>query len=158
MRNKAKSPVTISHTYLLHMLCLHRYTTYMYTRLGPFLTTAFTLFTKTRFFLEKHTTSRGAPPAYSSKSFVIIYVVADGIISFFYGWIIIHCIHAPYLRHTEWSQRKTNIIWYHLHMESNKKWYRTYLKDRNKLTDFETDLMVSIGETIGGRGNLGGWE
>lgn len=29
---------------------------------------------------------------------------------------------------SELSQRKTNIIWYHLHVQSNKKWYkRAYL-------------------------------
>ena len=36
----------------------------------------------------------------------------------------------------EVSQRKTNILWYHLHVESKKKKYKwTYLQDR--LTDIE---------------------
>ena len=57
---------------------------------------------------------------------------------------------------------KTN-IWYHLYVDSNKnnnnKWYkRTYLKNRNKLTDFKTNLMVTRGETTGGREELVGWE
>ena len=51
-------------------------------------------------------------------------------------------------------QRKTNIICYHSHVESNfKKWYKwTYLQNRNRLTDIENKLMVTKGETYrGGR-------
>ena len=54
---------------------------------------------------------------------------------------------------SEVSQRKTNIIYY-LNVESNKKWYKIiYLKKRIKLTDFETNLLVTIAETTGGREN-----
>ena len=35
---------------------------------------------------------------------------------------------------TEVSQRKTNIMWYHLHMESLKKCKLTSLQNRNRLT------------------------
>ena len=56
---------------------------------------------------------------------------------------------------SEVRQRKTN-IWYHLYVELKKKWYkRTYLKNRKKPTDFKTNLMVTIGETIGGEGRIG---
>ena len=34
----------------------------------------------------------------------------------------------------------------------------TYLKNRKKLTDFKTNLMVTIGETGGGRRELEGQE
>ena len=56
----------------------------------------------------------------------------------------------------EVSQRKIN-IWYHLYVDSNKILHRrTYLKDRNKLTDFETKLMIITGEVLEGREELGG--
>ena len=52
---------------------------------------------------------------------------------------------------SEVSQRKVNIIWYHLYMESKKSWYKwTYLQNRNRLTDIENKLMVTKGE--GGEG------
>ena len=36
---------------------------------------------------------------------------------------------------SEVSQTKTNIIWYHLYVESKKKWYKgNYLQNRNRLT------------------------
>ena len=39
--------------------------------------------------------------------------------------------------------RKRNIIWYHLYVESKKKWYKwTYLQNRNRLRDLENELMV----------------
>ena len=45
---------------------------------------------------------------------------------------------------------KDNIIWYHLHVDSNKKWYKwTYLQNRNRLTDFEIKCMVTKGEACG---------
>ena len=48
---------------------------------------------------------------------------------------------------SEESQTKTNIIWYHLYVESNKKWYKwTYLQNRNWFTDLEIKLMVTKGE------------
>ena len=53
--------------------------------------------------------------------------------------------------HTKWtkSDRKTNIIWYHLYEESNflKRYKWTYLQ--NRLTDIENKLMVTRGETWG---------
>ena len=56
---------------------------------------------------------------------------------------------------SEVSQRKTNIIWYHLYMES-KIWHKwTYLWNRNRLTDIENRLAVTEGE--GGRGGKD-WE
>ena len=46
---------------------------------------------------------------------------------------------------TRWSKLKTNIIWYPLNVESKRyKW--TYLKNRNRLTDFGSELMVTKGE------------
>ena len=47
------------------------------------------------------------------------------------------------------SQRKTNIIWYHLYVES-KIWYKwTYLQKRYRLTDIENKLMVTKGKRKG---------
>ena len=49
---------------------------------------------------------------------------------------------------SEVSQRKTNIIWYHLFVESKKiilTW--TYLQSRDRLTDIENNLMVTKGES-----------
>ena len=48
---------------------------------------------------------------------------------------------------TEGRQKKTNIIWYQLYVES-KKW--TYLQNRNRCTDIGNKLMVTEGE--GGEG------
>ena len=46
----------------------------------------------------------------------------------------------------KWSKRKTNIILYHIYVES-KKWYKwTYLQNRNRLTDIENKFMVTNGE------------
>ena len=51
--------------------------------------------------------------------------------------------------------RKTNAVWYHLYVES-KIWHRrTYLQNRNRLTDIENRLMVVKG--LGGRGGMD-WE
>ena len=36
---------------------------------------------------------------------------------------------------SEVSYRKTNIIWYHLYVESKKRYKQTYLQNRNRLTD-----------------------
>ena len=53
------------------------------------------------------------------------------------------------------SERKTNIIWYHLNMESKKKWYKgTYLQNRNRVTDIRNKLAVTKGER-GGEGWIG---
>ena len=58
------------------------------------------------------------------------------------------------IRLREVSQRKTN-IWYHLYVESKKKWYKwIYLQNRNRLTDLEYKLMVIKGERQG-RDKLG---
>ena len=47
----------------------------------------------------------------------------------------------------EVRQRSRNIMWYPLHEESKKTWYKwTYLQNRNWLTDLENELMV-----VGGR-------
>ena len=44
---------------------------------------------------------------------------------------------------SEVCQTKTNIILYHLYVES-KKWYKwTYLQYRNRLTDLEDKLVVT---------------
>ena len=45
-------------------------------------------------------------------------------------------IHLDYL--SKWSQKKTNIIRYHLYVDSKK-----YLWNRNRLTDIENKLMVT---------------
>ena len=48
---------------------------------------------------------------------------------------------------SEWSQRKTNTMWCHLHVES-KIWHkRTYLQ--NRLTDIENRLVDAKGEAVG---------
>ena len=52
------------------------------------------------------------------------------------------------------SQRKTNITWDHLYVESKKKLYKwAYLQNRNRL--IENKLMVTKGENVGGGIN---WE
>ena len=52
---------------------------------------------------------------------------------------------------SEVSQRKKNIVWHSLYVESKKKWYKwTYLQKRNRLTDLENELMVARGKD-GGR-------
>ena len=44
---------------------------------------------------------------------------------------------------SEVSQRKTNTIWYHLHVAS-KMWHKwTYLRNRNGLTDIENRRVVA---------------
>ena len=44
-------------------------------------------------------------------------------------------------------------------MKSNKNDAKELIyKNRNKLTDFKTNPKVTIGETIGGREDLGEWE
>ena len=51
---------------------------------------------------------------------------------------------------SEVNQRKTNIMWYHLYVES-EIWYKwTYLQNRNRLTDIENKFMVTKGEREGG--------
>ena len=51
----------------------------------------------------------------------------------------------------KWSQRKTNILWYHLYEES-EIWYQwVYLQTRSRLTHIETKLMDTIEERVGKR-------
>ena len=40
---------------------------------------------------------------------------------------------------------KTNIIWYHLYVESYKKGVKTYLQNRSEVTDVENKLMFTRG-------------
>ena len=50
---------------------------------------------------------------------------------------------------SEVNKRKTNIIWYHLHVEP-KLWHKsTYLWNRNRLMNTENRLVVAKGEEIG---------
>ena len=48
------------------------------------------------------------------------------------------------------SQRKTNIIWYHLYVEPKKKDKWTYLQNRHRITDTENKLMVTKGKGVKG--------
>ena len=58
--------------------------------------------------------------------------------------------------HNKWSQRKTNTICYHLHVES-KKWYKwTYLQNRNRLIDIKTNLWLP--QRKGGREKFETWD
>ena len=53
------------------------------------------------------------------------------------------CSNTNGLNIIKWSQRKANMIYYHLHGES-KKWYKwTNLQNRNRLADVENKLMVT---------------
>ena len=47
------------------------------------------------------------------------------------------------------SQKKTNILQYHLYVESKKSYKWTYLQNTTDYTDFENKFMVSIGERQG---------
>ena len=61
--------------------------------------------------------------------------------------------------HSEWSQLdKDKWLHYHLYVESNKKWQKELIFETETNSDFKANLMVTIGETIGGREELGGWE
>lgn len=44
------------------------------------------------------------------------------------------------------------------HLIKKKRFQKTYFENRNKLTDLRTNLRVTIGEAIGEREELGGWE
>ena len=46
---------------------------------------------------------------------------------------------------------QTNIIFYHLYVESNKMILMNLLQSRNRLRDFENKLMDSKGERLGSR-------
>ena len=52
--------------------------------------------------------------------------------------------------HIEWSQRKTNIIWHFLYVESKKMEQWTYLQNRNRITDVGCKFMVTGGKRWGG--------
>ena len=50
---------------------------------------------------------------------------------------------------SEVRKRKTNIIWYHLYVES-KIWHKwSYLQNRNRLTDVEDKFMITKRERAG---------
>ena len=49
----------------------------------------------------------------------------------------------------EISQSKTNIIWYHVYVESEKGYKWTYLQNRNRVADVENKLMVTGGKGWG---------
>ena len=50
--------------------------------------------------------------------------------------------------HIKWSKSKTNIVWYHLYVESFQKRYKwIYLQNRNRLTGFENKFMVTKEKT-----------
>ena len=51
-------------------------------------------------------------------------------------------------------ERETNVIWYHLCVESLKMIQMNLFTNRNRLTDIENKLMVTKGES-GGRDTLG---
>ena len=52
---------------------------------------------------------------------------------------------------SEVKKRKTNIIWFHLYVES-KIWHKwTYLWNRNRITDIQNRLVVVKGEGWSGR-------
>ena len=59
---------------------------------------------------------------------------------------------------SEISQRKINILWYHLYVESKNKYKRIYIQNRNRFTNTENKLMVTEGEREGGRDKLGVWD
>ena len=57
---------------------------------------------------------------------------------------------------SEISQRKTNIIWYHIYVESKKMIQWTYIQNRNRPTDIKSNLWLPKGK--GWRDKLGGWD
>ena len=53
--------------------------------------------------------------------------------------------------HTKGSQTKTNIMWYHIDVES-KQWYKwAYFQNKNGLTDLENKHTATKGESRGER-------
>ena len=62
--------------------------------------------------------------------------------------------------HTEWSKSKTNIMWYHVLWNlQRKKWYKwIYLQNRNRLTDLEHKIYGYPRGKVGGRDKLEGWD
>ena len=62
--------------------------------------------------------------------------------------------------HTEWSKsdRERQISYDIAYMWNLKKWYKwTYLQNRNRVTDVENKLMVTMGERRG-KDKLGDWD
>ena len=60
---------------------------------------------------------------------------------------------GPIDYYTKWSKsdRERQISWYHSYVESNFERYKwTYLQNSNRLTDIESQLMVTKGEVWGG--------
>ena len=50
----------------------------------------------------------------------------------------------PWKYHTKWSKSEKKDTYHIIYMWNLKKWYkRTYLQNRNKLTDTENKLMVT---------------
>ena len=69
-------------------------------------------------------------------------------------------LNGPRDYHTKWSNpdRERHTIWYHLCMESLKKWCKwTYLQNRNRPTDIDNKLMVIKWERVEGI-KLGVWD
>ena len=61
--------------------------------------------------------------------------------------------------HTKWSksEKETNIVLYHLYVES-KIWHKwIYLWNITRITDIENRLVVAMGEEVGGRDEVRGW-
>ena len=55
---------------------------------------------------------------------------------------------------SEVRERKTNVICYHFYVKSKKKWYKlTYSQNRNRVTDIETNLWVTLEEKGGKLGD-----
>ena len=59
---------------------------------------------------------------------------------------------------TEVSQRKTNIMWYHLHTESFKKSKLTSLQNRNRLTKKKKKNLWLPKGTVKKGDKLGVWD
>ena len=77
----------------------------------------------------------------------------DEILPFAATWMELEGIMLSEIR-----QRKTNIVWYHLHVESkkyNKSVNKTNKQTKSRLTDIENKLVVTSGERERGRGNIG---
>ena len=67
------------------------------------------------------------------------------------------CINMDGLRdyHIKWSQRKANVIWYHLYVKSNKNDTKELIYKTDTNADFKIKFMITKGETVGGGVNWG---